>query len=73
MEQRESYSVSVKVLDMGAASDTIDASGIRSSTVTLPQFWREYLMKRRQALLMEVSEIERILNLSPSRLRRVNE
>lgn len=70
METREGYGTGLS-LDKGAVRDTLGASSeIRS---ILPEVWREYLMKRRQALLMEVSEIERILDLLPSRMRRSSE
>lgn len=39
----------------------------------VPHELHEYLLKRRQALLMEVADIERILNLPPRRVMRATD
>jgi len=58
------------------------ASNARSLDAPLPQWVREYpvpkelekyLMERRRALLSEVAEIERILNLKPRPITRGHE
>lgn len=59
-------------LDRRVFNDRMDnETDVRSSEVAseIPPWLQEYLMRRRQALLMEVVEIEKMLNIPPSKGR----
>jgi hypothetical protein len=55
------------LLTQNESSDTLNVRSNGAPTADLTPWLREYFMKRRQALLMEVAEIEQMLNLQPSR------